>query len=448
MTDVLTLKEAAAFLLEQAKINGADQAESFAAESLAISAQCRLHKTEALEYAQTSGVDLRVFCGKKQAIVSSSVLEKNTLSELAERAVQMAKNVPDDPYCGLADSDMQAKEFMDLDLYDPMQQTTETLLELALKTEESAMAVPGVTNSDGAGASTETTEIFMASTTGFSRTYKRSSSSFSVSVIAEDKDGNKETDYDFSSAVYFSDLDSPEVIGKKAGERTVRRLGSEKIPSGTMDVILEPRLAKGLLGTFASAINGNSIARGTSFLKDDMGEMIFSPDLSIMENPHRKRGSSSRPCDAEGLPTERRALIENGILTTWLLDLHSAGQLGLPPTGHASRGIGGTPHPAPSNISLIGGKVSPKELMSDIKYGIYVTQLFGQGVSLITGDYSRGASGFLIENGKITTPVSEITIAASLRDMFRNMAAANDLEEKYSVSAPTVRLFNMSVAGK
>lgn len=448
MTESLSPINAVEFLIERAKKQGADAAESFGVSSTSVSAEVRGRKTETLEYSETSGVDLHVFCGKKQALISSSVLDTKTLDELAGRAVEMAKAVPDDPYSGLADPEMQAKEFEDLDLYDSAVQTTESLLELALRTEAAALDVKGVTQSNGVGASTETTEIIMASTTGFNRRYKRSNTAFSVSALAQDKDGAKETDYDYSSAVYLSDLASPEEIGRSAGERTVKRLGAKKIPSAVMDVILEPRIAKGLLGILASAINGTSIARGTSFLKESMGEQLFSQNLSVIENPHRLRGQSSRPCDAEGLPTVRRAIIDHGILTTWMLDLHSARKLGLAPTGHASRGLGGNTHPAPSNMSLTGGTVTPEELMSDIKQGLYITQLFGQGVNMITGDYSRGASGFLIENGKITAPVHEITIAGTLKDMFRNMAAANDLDERYAFSSPTVRLFNMSVAGK
>lgn len=448
MTKSLSPFDAVEFLIERAQKHGADAAESFGVNSTSISAEVRGQKTETLEYAETSGVDLHVFCGKKQALISSSVLDTQTLDELAERAVEMAKAVPDDPYSGLADPEMQAKEFKDLDLYDSAVQTTESLLELALRTEAAALDVKGVTQSNGVGASTETTEVIMASTTGFMRRYKRSNTAFSVSALAEDKDGNKETDYDYSSAVYLSDLASPEEIGRSAGERTVRRLGAEKIPSAVMDIVLEPRIAKGLLGILSSAVNGTSIARGTSFLKDSMGEELFSPNLSVIEDPHRLRGLSSRLCDAEGLPTARRAVIDSGVLTTWMLDLHSARKLGLAPTGHAARGLGGNTHPAPSNLSLTGGTMTPEELMSDIKRGLYITQLFGQGINMITGDYSRGASGFLIENGKITVPVHEITIAGTLKSMFKNMAAANDLDERYAFSSPTVRLFNMSVAGK
>ena len=448
MTDILTLSDAVEFLIEQAKKNGADSAESFGVDSVTASAECRLQKTETLEYAQTSCVDLRVFCKQRPAIVSSSVLEKNALKDLAQRAVQMAKVVPEDPYCGLADVSLQANEFTDLDMYDANEITTQQLLDLALATEDAALSVKGVSQSDGAGASIDKSHILMVSTTGFKREYNRSSASFSVSVIAADEDGNKEMDYDYSSAVYFSDLESAESIGKNAGERAVKRLRPRKLDSQTMDVVFEPRLARGIIGSLIGAINGSAIARETSFLKDSLHSQILPAELTLFENPHKKRGAASRPCDAEGLPCHPKALIENGILTTWLLDLHSARKLKMTPTGHASRGLGNMPHPSASNLSLTGGTISPQELIANVKNGIYVTQLFGQGVNMITGDYSRGAAGFLIENGRLSVPVSEITVAGNLKDMFKNMIAANDLTERYAVNVPTLCMPQLSVAGK
>lgn len=448
MTETLSLSDAVEYLIEQARKNGANAAESFGVNSVSISAECRRQKTETLEYSQTAAVDLRVFCGHRPAVVSSSVLEKNALKELAERAVQMAKIVPEDPYCGLADTASQIQIMPDLDMYDTTEKSSQELLDLALETENAALSVNGVAQSEGAGAGIDKSHVIMASTTGFRREYDRSSASFSVSVIAADKDGNKEMDYDYSSAVYFSDLERPEIIGKNAGERAVKRLHSQKIASQTMDVIFEPRLARGLIGTLTGAINGAAIARETSFLKDCLNTQILPNHLTLFENPHKKRGLHSRPCDAEGLPCHPRALVENGVLKTWVLDLHSARKLNLAPTGHAARGLGGSPHPSVSNVTLTGGTVSPEDLIAGIKKGIYVTQLFGQGVNMITGDYSRGAAGFLIENGKITVPVSEITVAGNLKDMFKNMIAANDLDERHAVNVPTLCLPQLSVAGK
>ena len=448
MSEELSLSDATEFLIEQAKANGADSAESFGVDSISSSAECRQKKTETLEYARTAAVDLRVFFGHRQAIVSSSVLEKEALKELAGRAVQMAKIVPEDPYCGLADIDLQAKDLPDADTYDAAEIGTDKLLDLALETEDAALSVQGKLQSDGAGASIDKSHIVRASTTGFMREYDRSSASFSVSVIAFDDDGGKEMDYDYSSAVYFSDLESAEKIGKNAAERAIKRLKPHKLSSQTMDVVFEPRLARGLIGTLTGAINGAAIARGTSFLKDSLNTQILPDGLTLFEAPHKKRGLHSRPCDAEGLPCRPQALVENGVLKTWLLDLHSARKLNMPPTGHASRGLGGTPHPSSSNLTLTGGTVTPRELIAGIKNGIYVTQLFGQGVNMITGDYSRGAAGFLIENGEITLPVSEITVAGDLKEMFRRIIAANDLNSRFAVDVPTLCIPRLSVAGK
>ncbi len=448
MTETLRLSDAVEFLIEHARKSGADAAESFGADSLSVSAECRAGKTENLEYARTAAVDLRVFCGKRPAVVSSGVLDKAALTELAERAVEMAKAVPEDPYCGLAEAEEQTGTSVDLDLYDAVDRSTADLLELALTAEDAALSVAGVKQSDGAGAGIEKSHVLMASTTGFHREFDRSAASASVSVIAENENGDKETDYDYSSAVYFSDLEDGAKIGKNAGERAVRRLNPRKIESRTMDVVLEPRLARGLLGTLAGAVNGAGIARGTSFLKDSLGAEIFPPDLSVLENPLKKRGAASRPCDAEGLPCAPLALVDKGVLTSWLLDLRSARKLGLKSNGHAARGLGSNPRPSASNLTLAGGKATPRELCADIKRGLYLTQLFGQGIDMITGEYSRGAAGFLIENGEITVPVAEITIAGNLKTMFKNMAAANDLDGRHAFDAPTVRLFGMTVAGK
>lgn len=446
MNKTLSPFDAVSLLIDTAKKFGADAAESFGVSATSASADCRLQKTESLEYTHTAAVDLRVFSGKRQAVVASSVLDEKSLTDLAKRAVEMAKAVPEDPFCGLADAAQQTTRFPDLDLYDSTDVSTETLLETALKAEDAALSVKGVTNSDGAGASFEKSDVLIASTTGFTRRYQRSSCAFSVSVIAGTD--AKETDYDYSSAVYYADLESPETIGRQAGERAVKRLGAQKIESGAMDVVFEPRLARGFIGVLASAINGSAIARGTSFLKDSLNDIVLNPALSLIENPFVKRGAASRACDSEGLPCVKRAIVDNGRLTTWLLDLRSARQLGLPPTGHGARGLGGTAHPAPSNLFLTGGTVAPEDLFADIKRGLYITQLFGQGINMITGDYSRGAAGFLIKNGKITTPVSEITVAGNLKKMLKTMQAANDVGDRHAVNAPTVRLNALSIAGK
>ena len=256
-----------------------------------------------------------------------------------------------------------------------------------------------------------------------------------------------ERDYDYSSAVFLEDLRNPAEVGQVAGTRTVRRLGARRPRTGRVPVVFAPRVARSLVGHLLAGINGGAIARGTSFLKDRMGEAVFAPGITIREDPHRPRGLKSRPCDAEGLATRPVGLVENGRLTTWLMDLRAARQLGLESTGHASRGPGSSPHPSASNVFLTPGAISPEDLVADIKDGFYVIELAGQGVNMVTGDYSRGAAGFWIENGEIAYPVNECTIAGSLPAMFANMTAADDLELRYGTDSPTLRVEGMTVAG-
>jgi PmbA protein len=256
-----------------------------------------------------------------------------------------------------------------------------------------------------------------------------------------------ERDYDWTSAVYGADLEDPAVIGKRAGERAVKRLGARKVETGKVSVVYDPRVSAGLIGHMIGAISGPSVARGTSFLKDKLGQQIYAGAITIVDDPHRHRGLRSKPFDGEGIANQRRALVENGVLTTWLLDLRSARQLGLQSTGHAARGTGGPPSPAPTNLHMEPGTLSPAELIADIKSGFYVTELMGSGVNGVTGDYSRGASGFWIENGAILYPVNELTIAGNLKDMFMNLTAANDLVFRSGSNAPTLRVEGLTVAG-
>jgi PmbA protein len=256
-----------------------------------------------------------------------------------------------------------------------------------------------------------------------------------------------EGEYDYSSAVYGADLDDPDQVGRRAGERAIRRVGARKMPTARVPVVYDPRVASGLVGHLAGAISGPSIARKTSFLKEKLGQRIFPASVNIIDDPHRARGFRSKPFDGEGIANQRRALIEDGVLTTWLLDLRSARQLGLASTGHASRGTSGPPGPSPTNLYLAPGKVTRDALIGDIADGIYVTEFLGSAISLVTGDYSRGASGFWIENGKLAYPVSELTVAGNLKDMFLNITVADDLEFRSSANAPTLRIDGMTVAG-
>lgn len=433
-------------LLNKAKKAGADAADAVVVEGTSLSVAFRLGQPEKVERAEGGDIGLRVFIGRQQAIVSSADRSEKALAELVERAVAMAKEVPEDPYCGLADPSQLCKTLPKLDSCDPEEPAATILVDQARRCEDAARAVEGVTNSEGAEASWGKSRVAMAATNGFSNSYEVSSSSISASVLAGGSDG-MERDYDYSSAVYAADLRTPEDVGRSAGERTVRRLGARKMPTGKLPVVFDPRVSGGLLGHLAGAINGGSIARGTSFLKDKLGQQVFPKGFTVIDDPHRHRGLRSKPCDGEGVANGRRAFIEDGVLTGWVLDLRSARQLGLESTGHASRGTASPPSPSVSNFYLEPGKVSPEELIADIRQGLYIVELIGMGVNGVTGDYSRGAAGYWIENGKIAFPVNEMTVASNLKDMFLNLTAANDLVFRTGIDAPTLRIEGMTVAG-
>jgi PmbA protein len=323
---------------------------------------------------------------------------------------------------------------------------SDRLKALALEVEGAALAVKGVTKSGGASASASQRKIALVTSAGFGQTYGRTSLSLSVSAIAGEGTG-MERDYDYSAACHFDDLKTPQEVGKSAGERAVKRLRPRKIASQSVPVIYDKRVASSLLGHLSSAINGAAIARGTSFLKSQMGQQIFSKGISIVDDPLRLRGLASRPFDGEGLSCRRRELVADGVLMGWVLDLRSSRQLGLAPTGNGSRGLSSPPGPSTSNLHLEPGQLSPEQMIAPIKQGLYITELIGNSVNMVTGDYSRGASGFWIENGQLAFPVSEITIAGNLRDMFMTLEPANDLIFKSSTNAPTCRVKGLTIAG-
>jgi PmbA protein len=433
-------------LVGRARKAGADAADAVLFEGTSLSHARRLGKTEKLERSESQDLGLRVLVGKQQAIVSSSDRSPKMLAELVERTLAMARAVPEDPFCGLADPAEIARDWSQLDMLDPEEPSAETLIERARAAEETALAVPGITNSEGAEASWGRSRIALVASNGFAGGYSGSHHGVGASVISG-SGTQMERDYDFASAVYAGDLRDPAEIGKSAGERAVKRLGARKMPTCRCSVVFDPRVARGFVSHLLGAISGPSIARGTSFLRDKLGQRIFPEAITITEDPHRQRGHRSKPFDAEGLANKRRALIDNGVLTTWLLDLRSARQLGLKSTGHAARGTASPPAPAATNIWIEPGSASPAELMTDIKNGFYVTELMGMGVNGLTGDYSRGAAGFWIENGQIAFPVSEMTVAGNLNEMFARMAAANDLEFRTGADAPTLRVDDLTVAG-
>lgn len=433
-------------VIASARKAGADAADALFAQGTQVSVAWRMGAREKLERSEGHDLGLRVFVGKRQAMVSTSDFSKQALADLAQRAVAMARAVPEDPWCGIAEPDQLVRSWPELDLADPNEPSAEHLLDLCQEAEDAARAVKGVTNSEGAEAGWSRSHVAIVASNGFSGAYERGGCSLSASVIAG-RDTGMERDYEWTSAVYEKDMMAAADVGRTAGRRAVGRLNPKVPKSGKVPVVYDPRVSGGMLGHLIGAINGKAIARGTSFLKDKLGKQVFAKGLRVIDDPHRQRGLRSRPFDAEGLATVRRDLIEDGVLTTWLLDLASAWQLGLQPTGHASRGTSGPPSPSAANLSLAPGKISPKKLIGEIKSGLYITDLIGFGVNGVTGDYSRGASGFWIENGEIAHPVSEVTIASNLKDMFLRMVPANDLDRNFGTASPTLLIEGMTLAG-
>ena len=434
-------------VLKRARSAGADTADAVAANSVSVSHAQRMGKMEKLERSESRDLGLRVFVGHRQAIVSSNDWTDEALDALAERAVAMAKTVPADEFAGIADpSEILQGTPPDVDGCDPVEPDPETLVERARQAEGAALAVDGVTNSEGAEADYSRWDIHLAASNGFSGCYAGSRHSVAVSVLAGEGVA-MESDYDYASTVYAEDLEDSEKLGRTAAERAVAKLNPRKGATKPIPIVFDPRVSNGMLRHLAGAINGAAIAKGTSFLKDSMGKQIFPSGIRVVDDPHRPRGLASKPFDAEGLANGPMAFIEDGILQSWVLDLRTARKLGLTSTGHASRGTSGPPSPSTTNLTMEAGSISPKDLMADIKEGFYVTSMMGMGVNGITGDYSRGASGFWIENGEISFPVSEMTIAGNLKDMFLNLTPADDLTFKYSTNAPTIRIDGMTAAG-
>ncbi|MBP6011121.1 MAG: TldD/PmbA family protein [Alphaproteobacteria bacterium] len=443
MSDRIALLES---LIAKAKRLGAEAADAVVFDSVSSSVSYRLGKLEEVERSESTDLGLRVFIGKKQAAVASTDLGARALDLLAERAVAMARTTPEDPYCGLAPQELLAKTWPSLDLEDKVEPSSERLVEFAKSCEGAAREVPGITNSEGATAGWGRGAVALVTSEGFAGSYATTSISISASVLAGEGT-HMERDYDFSSARHVADLGDAQAVGRSAAERTLKRLNPRKVKSQAVPVVFDPRVSNSIVGHLAGAINGISIARGTSFLKAKMGQRIFPEGTRIVDDPHIVRGVRSKPFDGEGVANRAMNLIEDGVLKTWLLDSASARQLGLTTTGHAARGTGGPPSPSTGNLYLVPGKQTPEQLIADIRDGLYVTELIGMGVNGVTGDYSRGAAGFWIENGKITYPVSEITIAGNLNSIFANITPANDLVFKYGTNAPTLRIEGMTVAG-
>ena len=442
--DSASLLARAGELIDRAIQAGADAADAVVVRGRSSSVSVRLGKVEGTEASESDDFSLRVFVGKRVASVSAN--PGFDLKLLAERAVAMAKASPEDPYATLAAESDLAKDWPDLDLYDPTDVSAEQLSEAALAAEAAALEVSGITNSGGAGASAGMGGLVLATSHGFSGAYSASRFGRSVSVIAGE--GTKmERDYDFDSTLYFAELRDADEIGREAAARAVRRINPRQVPTAkNVTVVYDPRVARGIAGHIAGAINGASVVRKTSFLRDRMGQQVLKSGLSVTDDPLIVRGSSSRPFDGEGITGKRLAMIEDGVLQHWFLSTSTANELGLKTNGRGVRG-GTSVSPASTNLALEPGDISPEDLIRSVGNGFYVTELIGQGVNMVTGEYSRGASGYWIENGELTFAVSEVTIASNLTDMFLRITPANDIDRSFGVAAPTLAIEGMTLAG-
>ncbi len=437
-------------LLETAISNGATAADCVLSRSRGVSLTRRLGKDENIERYEDFDTGLRVFVDNKIASVSTNENSENAIKDVAKRAVEMAKIAPQDEFSFIADKEMLHEFPLNnkaiIDSYDEVEPSIDIIRDRASEVEDAALGVKGITNSDGADASWGEGETLLMTSNGFFGNSKKSNHSVSVVVIAE-KDGKMERDYDYSSKVFGEDLTNSKKIGLEAAKKTLARIGAKKPVTGKYPVIFDPRVSRSIASHFASAINGLSIARKTSFLKDMLNQQIANKSISLVDNPFLKRGLGSRLFDGEGLGSSKNLLINEGVLQQWLLDLSSAKQLNMSPTGNAKRGISGPPAPGISNLILMPGDITPEKLISNVSEGFYVTDMIGSSVSMVTGDYSRGASGFWIKNGEFSNPITEATIAGNLKEMFMTLQPANDIDYSHSINCPTLLIEGMTIAG-
>ena len=433
-------------LIDLTRAAGADAVDVLVSDSASLSVSCRMGVLEDTERAESRDIGLRAMIGQKQAFVSGSAIDDTALQQLAQRAVNMAQATPEDRYCGFAPEDRLTDHIPALDIADAYEPDADKLLAMAVACEEAARGVTGITNSEGAGTGWGRATTALVTSQGFEGAYTSTSFSASCAVIGGEGDA-MERDYASHSARHLEDLDAPEDIGLRAGERTIERLNPRKIESTKTNVVYAPRVSASLLGHLSGAISGSAIARGTSFLRDQMGQQIMSASITIEDDPLRPRGLRSAGFDGEGVATEKLTPIDKGVLQNWWLDSASARQLELETNGRAARGIGGPPGPSATNLYMLAGDDSVDTMLKNIGTGLYVTELIGMGVNGVTGDYSRGASGFWIENGELAYPVSEVTIASNLKEMFLNMTPADDLVFRRGVNAPTILIEGMALAG-
>ncbi|MDA9649667.1 TldD/PmbA family protein [Alphaproteobacteria bacterium] len=443
-------KDVMNILIDTALSNGATAADCVLSRSRGLSLTRRLGKDETIERYEDFDTGLRVFVGNKIASVSTNDNSEAAIRDVAKRAVDMAKIAPQDDFSLIASqetlNDFPIHNSISVDSYDEVEPSIDIIRDRAKEVEDSALSVKGITNSDGADASWGEGETLLMTSNGFFGSSKKSNHSVSVVVIAE-KDGKMERDYDYSSKVFGKDLRNSNHIGIEAAKKTLARMGATKPLTGKYPVIFDPRVSRSIAGHFASAINGSAIARKTSFLKDMLNKQIANPAINIIDDPFLKRGLGSRLFDAEGLGSRKYTLIKDGVLEQWLLDLSSAKQLNLKPSGNAKRGISGPPSPGTSNFMISPGDVTPDNLIKNVSEGFFVTDMIGSSVSMITGDYSRGASGFWIKNGELSIPITEATIAGNLKEMFMTLQPANDIDHSHSINSPTLLIEGMTIAG-
>lgn len=444
------LNELAGETLVQAKKLGASEADVVVADGDTFSVQVRLGAVERLTKAHEKRLGLRVFFGKRSASASTSDFSRESLERLVTDTCALAKAVAEDETSGLPPADQMASEIPDLDLYDPTRLETEAQIELTSRTEASAMETdPRITNSEGAEFDSSSGRVVLSNTHGFLGEYRSSSYMVSVSPVATDPEsGSMQRDGWYAVNRKFARLESPESVGREAARRALRRLGARKISTARAPVVFDPEMAASLLGNLCSAVNGYALYKGASFLIDELGTAIAPEHVTVYDDGRLADGLGSRPFDGEGLPTRRTAVVERGVLTSYMLDTYSGKKLGLASTGNAARSVGESPSVGPTNFYLVSGSSEPADIIKSVKQGLYVTELIGFGVNMVTGDYSRGASGMWIENGELAYPVEEITIAGNLKQMFKEIeTVGNDLRFRSRVASPTIKIAEMTIAG-
>jgi PmbA protein len=441
-----TARKTAEALAARGIAAGATAADVLYVGESSSSVGVRLGEIESLDRSEGEQIGLRLFDGQRSATVNTSDLSEEALQTLVERCMAMAREAPEDPYAGLAPEDLLERgEPRSLDLEDRGEPDPAELRERALEAERAALGIAGITNSSGASASASASIVALATSGGFSGAYRRTGHSCSAAVVAGEGSA-MQRDYAFHSVRHLGDLEPAADIGRRAGERAVARLNPSRPKPGRYPVLFDARVASTLLGHFSGSITGSAIARKTSFLQDKLDAQVFASGVTIIDDPLRPRGLRSRPFDGEGVRVARMEIVRDGLLTSWLAESESARQLGIRPTGHAARGVGGSPGAAPSNFYLEAGPRRREELLAAFPEALLVIELIGQGVNPVTGDYSRGAVGFMVRNGELAEPVSEITIASNLADMFATLEPASDLELRRGIDAPTILVPEMTVA--